>query len=250
MLSDLSICRRPAGERPAGDLAGRPRPLEVEATNPPVDVENLADKEQPGQTPRLHRRGSISVERDAAGGDLGVVVPTGLARPAAATRPARGSSAGGRHGTDSARPDWARCASALEHGVRDAPPACRRPGSICTDVVGLLAAATHPHLLHVVERATGMKFTVSRTSRPSSVRPTPVARGIQHDRPADAEMRPEQRAGQSTRDGAVDPDGDLHLCETPDSSRWTAYGSSSSSSSGASAGIGATIVWPSACAIA
>ena len=75
MLSNLSVCRRPAGERAARNLARRPRPLEIEAANPPIDVENLADKIQPGQTRDSIVAGSISVERHAARRDLRVVVP-------------------------------------------------------------------------------------------------------------------------------------------------------------------------------
>ena len=69
--------------------ARRPRPLEVEAAEPPVHVEDLAHEVEARLPPRLHRRGVDLVERNASGGDLGVGVAAAVARRRAACPPAR-----------------------------------------------------------------------------------------------------------------------------------------------------------------
>src|SRR4051812_48544459 len=65
-----SLCAKGGGRH----VRARPGPLKIEAADPPVDVEDLADERQPGTHTRPHRRRIDFVERDAAGGDLGVVV--------------------------------------------------------------------------------------------------------------------------------------------------------------------------------
>src|SRR6185369_12623011 len=56
----------------------RPRPLEIEAADTSVDVENLAGEEQPGADARGHGRRIDLVERNSARRDLGVVVAARL----------------------------------------------------------------------------------------------------------------------------------------------------------------------------
>ena len=84
-----ATCQMAGGDAAAGDVAGRPRPLEVEPADPAVDVEHFADQKQPRAHPRLHRRRIDLGQRDAAGRGLGVVVAARAGRPAAAIPTAR-----------------------------------------------------------------------------------------------------------------------------------------------------------------
>src|SRR5436190_2141370 len=61
-------------ESPAGHVRARPRPLKIEAADPAVDVEDLADEKQARAHPRLHRRRIDLGDVDAAGGHLREVV--------------------------------------------------------------------------------------------------------------------------------------------------------------------------------
>src|SRR5919202_183468 len=70
----LFACTQNGGQRAAGGLSGGPRPLKMKAADSPVNVEDLANEEQPRPHARLHRRRIDLGERDAAGGDLCVVV--------------------------------------------------------------------------------------------------------------------------------------------------------------------------------
>src|SRR5215831_9841728 len=74
LLGGSRPCHRPA----------RPSPLEVESTEPPFDVEDLAAEKESGATSRLERARVHLVERHAAGGDLGLLVAE---RPVDAQRP-------------------------------------------------------------------------------------------------------------------------------------------------------------------
>src|SRR5215813_3305155 len=58
----------------SGDSSARPGPLKIEATDTPVDVENLPDERQPLAHPRTHRRRIDFVERDASSRRFGDVV--------------------------------------------------------------------------------------------------------------------------------------------------------------------------------
>ena len=60
---------------PSCHIPRSPRPLEVEAAEPTVDVQHFAGQVQPGTHARLHRRGIDLIERYAAGRGLGVVEP-------------------------------------------------------------------------------------------------------------------------------------------------------------------------------
>src|SRR5215471_14233307 len=62
----------------------RPRPLEVEATDPAVDVEDFAHQKESRPDPRGHRGRIDLVERNASGGHLGIVI---AARPFDGERP-------------------------------------------------------------------------------------------------------------------------------------------------------------------
>src|SRR5687767_5858180 len=61
-----------APRRRASEVAGGPRPLEVEPADAAVAVEDLAGEVQAGDFARSHRAVVDLVQRHAAGGDLGV----------------------------------------------------------------------------------------------------------------------------------------------------------------------------------
>ncbi len=73
------VCELRPRQRPRRKASARPRPLEVEAAEAPVDVQNLADEVEAGTHARLHRRRVDLVSGDAAGRHLGVVVAARVA---------------------------------------------------------------------------------------------------------------------------------------------------------------------------
>src|SRR6185312_7716225 len=66
--------KQPASGRRARRLPRRPRPLEVVAAEPAVDVDHLADEVEAGHEFRLHRAGGEAIGVDAAESDLGGAV--------------------------------------------------------------------------------------------------------------------------------------------------------------------------------
>src|SRR5262249_54433655 len=69
---DRRIPRPRRARRAPGDVAARPRPLEVVAADPAVDVADLADDVEARTRPRLHRLEPDLRQRHAARGDLGM----------------------------------------------------------------------------------------------------------------------------------------------------------------------------------
>src|SRR5437762_14183378 len=69
--------RARCAHRTARDIPGRPGPLKIEASNPSVDIEHLADEVETGTDSRCQRRRIDLVERDAAGRGFCIVVATG-----------------------------------------------------------------------------------------------------------------------------------------------------------------------------
>src|SRR6185436_14353757 len=64
--------RRRALQRVRTRRGARPRPLEVVATEPPGDVDRLADEVQPGDAAAFHRLRAELARVDAAHRDLGL----------------------------------------------------------------------------------------------------------------------------------------------------------------------------------
>ena len=242
--------RRPPGQRDdvksrggdaaPGDVAGRPRPLEVEPADPAVDVEHFARRRySPGQTRDAIVAGSISVERDAAGRRLGEVVaarvddrqrpfderarqtpPLGVAREVRERRRCRRSPRrreqrrGDRRRHHRGERRLHRRSRALPRPTRSSPRRRRRTV------------------------APGQKLTVIGDTVALDLRAQPVARRVQGDRAADAEMRPEQRAAQAdvgSRPSIQTVELDV-VSDTPDSSR--VKSTPFEQDSGASAGVG------------
>ena len=65
-----SLCAKRGGS----DVRARPRPLEIEAADPAVDIQYFADERQAVTHALPHRRRIDLVERDAAGRHFRVVV--------------------------------------------------------------------------------------------------------------------------------------------------------------------------------
>src|SRR5579872_3709421 len=65
-----------APQRRTRNTPGRPGPLKIKSSDPPVDIENLANQIEPRADSRFHCRRIDLVEQDATSRRLGVVVAT------------------------------------------------------------------------------------------------------------------------------------------------------------------------------
>ena len=236
--------RRRARERARGHEGARPRPLEVEAADPAVDVEDFADAgTAPGRlaTPsspdrsRRARRRRPSLRRRCSRASR---------RPAAAIRPARATAVGDRHAAGARarlavdrelaqhrvgnRGRQHRCDRGAQHGLR-----ARRRDTL---QVGVDVSNWRP----------GQKLTVIAASRPSSFarsqwRDAFSATGPLTPKCVQSSAPPGARRWRRRPTPPARP---------PVRRRTAGRGSTgSANTSGASAGVVGTIVWPSRFAI-